>query len=149
MHKNSHKKHKQTSRHIRNKNAHRGVAEQRGRLAEWFAAGFLMLKGYRIMGLRARTPLGEIDLIALRVNTLCFIEVKLRSSLRNALEAPTPAQCERIARAAEFWCASRPWALKRNWRYDFFALSTRGEFRHVRDAFRPKASGDRISGGFC
>lgn len=127
----------------RSSEAHRALAERHGRLAEWFVAGLLLLKGYRIMGLRARTPLGEIDLIALRARHLCFIEVKLRSSLRGALEAPTQAQCERIARAAEFWAASRPWALKRNWRYDFFALSTRGEFRHVRDAFRPRAPGDK------
>ncbi|HQR90490.1 MAG TPA: hypothetical protein PLH31_14755, partial [Caulobacter sp.] len=33
-----------------------------GRRAEVLAAAWLMLKGYRILGFRLPTPLGEIDL---------------------------------------------------------------------------------------
>ncbi|MBT8472754.1 MAG: YraN family protein [Marinicaulis sp.] len=42
----------------------RETAEKRGRHAEIFAASILMLKGYRILAHRFRTPVGEIDLIA-------------------------------------------------------------------------------------
>jgi Holliday junction resolvase-like predicted endonuclease len=39
-------------------------AEKRGRRGEWAASLLLQLKGYRILGRRVRTHLGEIDLIA-------------------------------------------------------------------------------------
>ncbi|MEQ1613083.1 MAG: YraN family protein, partial [Hyphomicrobiaceae bacterium] len=38
----------------------------RGALAEWAAAAFLVLKGYRIVERRYRSRAGEIDLIATR-----------------------------------------------------------------------------------
>lgn len=46
--------------------ADRRKAERRGRASESLAAFALILKGYRILGRRVRTPLGEIDLIARR-----------------------------------------------------------------------------------
>ena len=44
----------------------RRKAERRGKRGEGFAAWLLRLKGYRILARRARTPLGEIDIIARR-----------------------------------------------------------------------------------
>ena len=62
-------------------------AERRGRLAEWLAAGALMLKGYRLLARRQRGPFGEIDLIAVRGNRIAFIEVKQRRSGAEAAAA--------------------------------------------------------------
>lgn len=84
------------------------AAERRGRLAEGVAAFMLMLKGYRIIVRRVRTPAGEIDLVAKRGRTLVFVEVKARDSLPTALEALTPRQQARIARAAQTWIARDP-----------------------------------------
>lgn len=42
----------------------RRKAERRGHAAEYWAALYLLLKGYRILAIRYRTRLGEIDLIA-------------------------------------------------------------------------------------
>ena len=53
-----------------------------GRLAEDFAARYLEQKGYRILERRFRSRQGEIDLIAKDGNTLVFVEVKYRRSLK-------------------------------------------------------------------
>jgi hypothetical protein len=53
----------------------------RGRRAEWLAAWWLRLKGYRILARDLRTPVGEIDLIARRGRVLALVEVKARPSL--------------------------------------------------------------------
>ena len=55
-------------------------AERRGKRGEGWAAWYLRLKGYRIVGRRVRTPLGEIDIIARRGRVTAFVEVKSRSS---------------------------------------------------------------------
>jgi putative endonuclease len=78
-------------------------SERRGRSAELLAAGLLMLKGYRILARRQRTPWGEIDLIAVRGRRLAFVEVKQRPTRAEAQEALSPQQAERLARAAEQW----------------------------------------------
>ena len=45
----------------------RGAAARlSGRRAEWTAALWLMLKGYRILGFRLKTRQGEVDLLALK-----------------------------------------------------------------------------------
>ena len=50
--------------------------------AESRAAAFLIAKGYRILARRFRTPVGEIDIVAGRRNTLVFVEVKARNTSR-------------------------------------------------------------------
>jgi putative endonuclease len=80
---------------------------RRGRLSELVAAAVLMAKGYRILGRRVRTPHGEIDLVAVRGKRLAFVEVKRRATREECEAALTPAQAERIARAAEHWTARR------------------------------------------
>lgn len=82
-------------------------AERRGRRGEWLAAALLVLTGWRIVGRRVKTPLGEIDLIARRGRTLAFIEVKWRTSMRAALEAFHPRQQIRLMRAAAIWRSRR------------------------------------------
>jgi putative endonuclease len=76
-------------------------AEQRGRTAEWLALVFLMLKGYRILGRRVRTPYGEVDLAAWKQGVLVIVEVKARASYEAGVFAVTPSAQQRIARAAE------------------------------------------------
>lgn len=75
-------------------------AERGGRLAESVCAGWLALHGWRIRARRARTPVGEIDLVATRGGTIAFIEVKQRADTGAAAHSIHPRQQERIARAA-------------------------------------------------
>jgi len=53
-----------------------------GKEGEAIAVRFLRRNGYRIVQKNYRTPIGEIDIIARDGDTLVFIEVKTRESLR-------------------------------------------------------------------
>lgn len=80
----------------------------RGHISELIAAASLLARGYRILGRRVRTPLGEIDLIARRGSRIAFVEVKRRTTVEGAEAALTPRQAQRLQRAAEHWLARRP-----------------------------------------
>ena len=77
------------------------LAERGGRRAERLAAWWLRLKGWRILAVRARTPVGEVDLVARRGRTLAFIEVKARGTDADAAWALDEWRLRRVARAAE------------------------------------------------
>jgi putative endonuclease len=112
------------------------AAEKRGHRGEALAAWLLRLKGHRILGRRVKTRAGEIDLISLPVfGPVCFIEVKARARLRDALESVVPAQRTRIARAASLYLASRPALARRGARFDIIAVA--GFPRHFKDVWRP------------
>jgi len=113
----------------------RQQAEQRGRVAEFFAANALRLKGYRILAERFSAPGGEIDIIAGRGSTLIFVEVKYRKSLEEARLAVTPRNQQRIKSAALTWLARKSHRLDVPLRFDIVALSP-WRICHHRDAFR-------------
>lgn len=79
----------------------RRVAERGGRRAERRAAWWLRLKGWRIVAMRARTPVGEVDIVARRGRTLAFVEVKARATEAEAGLALDEYRLRRVARAAE------------------------------------------------
>lgn len=76
-------------------------AERGGRRAERLAAWWLRLKGWHILAIRARTPVGEVDLVARRGRVLAFIEVKARASQAEAELALDEYRLRRVVRAAE------------------------------------------------
>jgi len=76
-------------------------AERGGRRAETFAALWLQLKGWSILGRRVRTAVGEVDLIARRGRTLAFVEVKARASEADAAFALDQFRLRRVAAASE------------------------------------------------
>lgn len=115
----------------------REAAEARGRRAEALAAWWLRAKGYSILSMRVRLPVGEIDLVARKGDVICFIEVKERATLEEAMGAVTPAAWRRIARAAESWMAQRPRFNECGWRYDIIAVAPGRLPVHMRDAWRP------------
>jgi putative endonuclease len=65
------------------------------------AAWWLRLKGWRILAVRMRTPVGEVDLVARRGKTVAFIEVKARSSVEQSAFSLDDYRLRRVARAAE------------------------------------------------
>lgn len=79
-----------------------------GLRAEWMAAVALRLRGYRILARRVKTPLGEIDLVALRGRRIAFVEVKRRATYPECEAAISPELCTRVRRAADLWLAARP-----------------------------------------
>lgn len=113
----------------------RTAAFRYGLSAESRAALLLFAKGFRIVSRRFKTPVGEIDIVARRRQTLAFVEVKARARYEDAVEAVTPYQQRRIVSAAHFWLASHPADAARNVRFDV-VLITRGRFpRHIPAAF--------------
>ncbi len=115
----------------------RGAASRlAGRRQEWVAALLLMLKGYRILGLRLKTPQGEIDLVAQRGHVLAVVEVKSRATMQAALEAVSSVQLQRLRRAGEALAARRADRLQLNVRLDLVALAPGAWPRHVPDAWR-------------
>jgi len=65
----------------------RKTGYSKGLRAETLAAWYLRFKGYRILAMRYKTRVGEIDLIARRGRSLVFAEVKWRPDRRTAMEA--------------------------------------------------------------
>jgi putative endonuclease len=78
------------------------VAKQRGRAAEGVAAGYVELRGYRILARNWRDGPREIDLIVEVGKLVAFIEVKFRASDRfgGAPLALKPQQRLDLERAA-------------------------------------------------
>ncbi len=110
-------------------------AERRGRRAELLAAWLLRAKGYSIIARRARTSMGEIDIIARRKSDLVFVEVKARKDFATGINAITPAQRRRISKAAAFWIANDKSANNLNCRFDIILVRPYLSVRHIKNAF--------------
>lgn len=78
-----------------------------GRMGEQAAAQYLEEYGYRILAENARTPHGELDLIAELDDELVFVEVKTRSSTTYGYpeEAVTPTKLKHMWAAAQYLIA--------------------------------------------
>lgn len=119
--------------------AHDRVIERRrrldrGRWAELAALMLLAAKGYRIIARRHVTPHGEIDIIAVRRDRIAFVEVKRRATRENAEAALTPAQGDRIARAADHWLSRHPAYVQREVGLDAVLVTARGWPQHIPNA---------------
>lgn len=110
-------------------------AELFGRRGEDLAAWFLRLKGYRIVDRRVKTPGGEIDLVARRLGTTVFVEVKSRMSGKEIGMALEAVNTRRIARAAEHYVARHPAIAGTSLRFDVIFLAPMMWPRHVKGAF--------------
>lgn len=85
-----------------------GRAFRAGHAAEWIAAAWLMLKGYRLLGFRLKTPGAEIDILAQKADVLAVVEVKRRATPEAAEAALTLRQRERLRLAGERLLRQRP-----------------------------------------
>ena len=118
------------------------AARMRGRRAEVVAGLYLMLKGYRIIGFRVPTSLGEIDIVATKHRTLAIIEVKHRADLDEALEAVGEVQRGYLRQAGR-QISTTTIGLRDFWvRLDLIALAPGRWPRHIRDAW-PDDAGAR------
>jgi putative endonuclease len=110
--------------------------ERRGHRGEWLASLALMLKGYRIVARRHRTKLGEIDLIARRGDLVAVIEVKVRPTLMQAMEALGSASQRRIDAAADLWLMRQPDHHRLSIRFDMVAVIPWRWPVHVENVFQ-------------
>jgi putative endonuclease len=111
-------------------------AEVTGRDAEDAAVAALLRDGWAVLARRARTPAGELDLVAEREGLLAFVEVKARPSLSEAAFALQPRQRGRLIGAAECWLAENPGHGVAGMRFDVLLVAADGTVRRIADAFR-------------
>jgi len=116
-------------------NSFRRFAETSGRRGEMWAALFLRAQLYRIVATRAKTPVGEIDLIAQRAGVMVFVEVKSRSFSHQEAEALLAVNRRRILRAAQFWLTQHPKLAQTDLRFDVIFLAPFAWPRHIVNAF--------------
>lgn len=114
----------------------RRKAYRLGFLAEWIAAGFLLIKGYRILALRYSAHSGEIDIIAMRRDIVVFVEVKARAHRDAGLMAISQEKQRRFARAVHHWVGRNPWSMNRTLRCDAIIVLPMRLPYHLEDAFQ-------------
>jgi len=107
---------------------------KKGIFAEYYACTFLMLKGYRIVKLRYKTKVGEVDIIAKRWNVIAFIEVKFRDDLDNAIAAVTPKSQSRIRRSTEHYLLVNAHE-SHIVRFDVIGINKKFFIRHEKNVF--------------
>ncbi len=113
------------------KKGDRMTNQQLGALGEKTAAEYLVQKGYRILCRNFRCREGEIDIVALKEDTLHFVEVKTRQGLLfgHPLESVTNKKAAHMRAAASRFLSQWPreWERPRHIRMDAIAI----EIDHV------------------
>lgn len=130
-----------------------------GRLVTWrlgnrgerAAARYLREQGFRILAQGYRTPLGEIDLIAIEGDCVVFVEVKTRRTCDagDPVEAVDRAKQTQLTRLALAFLKQQGW-LERRARFDVIAIlwpedGAEPELRHYRNAFEAVGRGQMYS----
>jgi len=95
---------------------------------EAVAAVYLVEHGYRILACNARTPHGEIDLVAQQGMVTVFVEVKTRTSNRFGHPEASITEKKRahMIAAAQAYIQMHP-ELYGDWRLDVIAIEREGE----------------------
>lgn len=106
-----------------------------GILAEYAALIYLTLKGYRLVAMRYKTKLGEIDLIVRRGKTLGFIEVKARATHADAAHAIHAKNQSRVMQAAQMFLIHHPSYQDYEVRFDAMLIAWYRWPRHLVHAF--------------
>jgi putative endonuclease len=120
----------------------RKQAYRYGMIAERYAAVYLTCKGYRVISGRYRNLLGEIDILALKGNTLVAIEVKARQTIEACAETVPPWKQQKISRAVEGLMAGQgkiaglAASRDRNIRFDVIWIAPWRWPKHIKDAWR-------------
>ncbi len=96
---------------------------QIGKIGEEIAVTFLEQKGYKVLDVNARTPFGEIDIVAKRKETTIFVEVKARvtSSLGPPLLSVTRTKERHLIRNALCYL-KRHGRIYSDWRIDVVSV---------------------------
>jgi putative endonuclease len=94
-----------------------------GRWGERLAEQLLLQQGYTILARNARTPYGELDLVARCPQGIVFVEVKTRTSSAFGLpeNAITPRKRVHLLESAQHYLLEHP-ELDGDWRVDVIAI---------------------------
>jgi putative endonuclease len=117
-----------------------------GLAAEKAAARHLRANGYKILERNYSSPLGEVDIVALDGDVICFVEVRARSSREfgGAIQALPKRKQRRVVKAALAYMKARKLE-DREIRFDFVAVDDGcgkdGQVRLFKSAFLPAEIG--------
>ena len=86
------------------------ISNPTARLGEEIATKYLQKLGYKIIERNFRQGYGEIDIIAIDIDTLVFIEVKTRTSNKfgTPFESITPYKIKALERTAQYFKKLNP-----------------------------------------
>ncbi|MFK7901713.1 MAG: YraN family protein [Nitratireductor sp.] len=113
----------------------RQQAQKRGLFAESLAAGFLRLKGYKIVERNYKTKFGEIDIIARKGDLIAIVEVKARANVQAAIDSVSYEASRRIENTADHWLAKQEDYHLLSTRFDIIAIEPSKWPAHLKDAF--------------
>ncbi len=104
-----------------------------GKLGEQIGEDYLKKQGYKIIERNARSPFGEIDLIALHHGALVFVEIKTRRDYTFGYpeEAVDERKKNQLVRLASWYLARHP-KLEPSVRFDVLAIQMEGEKPNIR-----------------
>ena len=92
-----------------------------GKWGEDAAAEYLLTRGYEIITRNARTPYGEIDIVATQADIIIFVEVKSRTSLKMGL----PEESVNLRKQAHMFACAEHYAAENaidHWQIDVIAV---------------------------
>ncbi len=110
-----------------------------GALGEQSAVRYLRLEGYMIYAANYKTYVGELDIIALKDDILCFVEVKTRQSggMCSPADAVDLRKQENIKGSAAAFM--NKYSLKYQKRFDIIEVFVNGnkveKINHIKNAF--------------
>ncbi len=116
-----------------------GQTQKIGALGEDLAAKWLSGEGFEVLERNWRRGRYEIDIVARRLDTLHFVEVKTRDEAgwQSAEEALDPAKVRSFKRAVQEWLVENPCEWEPQ--LDLIAVdSTSGSVRYVPFAVLPR-----------
>jgi putative endonuclease len=111
----------------------------RGAAAEDAAEAFLVASGYRIVARNVVTKVGELDVVALDGESLCFVEIKARATQEfgPSIAAVRGGKQRKIVRAAMLFLSKN--RSRRACRFDVLGIDRNADggwnFTLVRNAF--------------
>lgn len=111
-----------------------------GAWGEQLACAHLRARGYRILARNLHLRRGELDIVALDGDALCFVEVRTRRghSHGGALDSIDARKRARLVRSARLALATHHWPRHERLRFDVVAVDASSEpvrVRLIRDAF--------------
>ena len=107
----------------------------KGNIGEILAINFLKKNKYKILEKNYTCKLGEIDIIALKNNTVVFVEVKARTTeeFGRPCEAVTPYKQQKIRTVANYFLMLKGWT-EENSRFDVIEVLDE-KVNHIENAF--------------
>ena len=113
-----------------------------GAMGENISENYLKNSGYRILDRNFKCKCGEIDIIAIHKNYICFIEVKTRYGIKFG----TPGEAVNFSKQKKIYKTAQMYILRKNivdWDFRFDVIEVivniyndNFSINHIKDAFQ-------------